>query len=143
MVTLFLIQNRGAKYRLLGSADRAEMHHEPTYIDYSAADNRFVLDPNSNLYEKLCNMSNGICSFSPQIHLDQNLDCYGKECDVNSLSVVIVQNGDFPVKVSLPCSSYLSYLFSHLSLLNLSIDSKSTNMSELHALSMPFIKVLR
>ncbi len=83
----------GATYRLIGSAFRAEMQYEYPQHNYTNVD-RFRLDANSMLYQKLCNAddSGGDCNYRPLIILDENLDCYNKECDVDNLSVIVVED---------------------------------------------------
>ena len=84
----------GATYRLMGSAVESEMLHEYTGTNYDLI-KRFQLDSNSNLYGQLCNynQSSGACDFRPLVTLDENLDCYGQECDIDNLTVLIV-SGD-------------------------------------------------
>lgn len=83
----------GATYRLLGSAHRTKMQYETIFADYDTQIERFKLDTNSELYQKLCNMNNqGICEFKPVVTLDENLQCTGKECGIDNLSAVIVQD---------------------------------------------------
>ncbi len=83
----------GATYRLIGSAPRAEMQYEHPWHNYTNVV-RFQLDANSMLYQKLCNadVPGGVCNFSPLITLDENLDCYNEECDVDNLSVIIIED---------------------------------------------------
>lgn len=60
--------------------------------DFSSAQ-YFQLDStNSQLYETLCNADqSGLCNFQPIVVLDENLDCFGNECDVDNVYLVIVQ----------------------------------------------------
>ena len=65
---------------------------------------RFTLSPSSALYQKLCNPdSNGVCSFSNTVTLDENLECFGRECRVDDLVIVQVQHGAFYEYIRQPC----------------------------------------
>ena len=83
----------GATYRLIGSAPRAEMQYEQPWHDYTNVD-RFQLNTNSMLYQELCNADEpgGNCNYRPIISLDRNLNCYNEECNVDNLSVIVVED---------------------------------------------------
>ena len=75
---------KGAKYRLLGHSN---------WIDDNHHNDRVVLSPNSQLYQKLCNLSsNNTCQFPSIVILDENLECNvpnSIECNVDTLTVPI------------------------------------------------------
>ena len=65
---------------------------------------RFVLSPDSTLYQKLCSPdANGDCNYANTITLDENLDCTGKECRVDNLIIVQVSPGAFYEYIRQPC----------------------------------------
>lgn len=99
----------GGTYRLLGSADRAEMQHEHHTQNYDTI-KRFELDPSSNLFQKLCNFdkSSQSCNFLPLVELDENLECYDNECEVDNLNVVIV-SGDIKYEYVRPACIELAF----------------------------------
>lgn len=53
---------------------------------------RTVLDPSSNLYDVLCNANGGAkCNFSTLVRLSDDIDCTGVECEVDTLSLIKIQ----------------------------------------------------
>jgi hypothetical protein len=83
---------RGATYRLIGSARRAELFYENPYHNYTLIE-RFPLDSESGLYQKLCNADQaGTCDYRSLVHLSENLVCFDRECGVDNLGVVLVED---------------------------------------------------
>lgn len=111
---------KGATYRLAGSADRAEMEYEHPWADYDTV-KRFQLDSNSNLYQVLCNASQngGPCNFRPLIQLEENVDCYGEECGLDSWTLILVENG---VKYEYVRPACVNYAFHKANELNKVVD---------------------
>ena len=65
---------------------------------------RFVLSPESNLFQKLCNPNeSGECQFANTVSLDENLECYGRECRVDDVIVIQVKPGAFYEYIRQPC----------------------------------------
>lgn len=76
-----------AGYRLLGSKNSPELMDENYWFENDANDIlRLELDPASSLYEKLYNSGN----YHVSIELDADLDCYGVECNLDTIRVVKV-----------------------------------------------------
>jgi len=105
---------RGAKYRLLGSSTRPELQSDP--VEWGAfnstASNRFLASKTAknldSLYAKLCDAENkddpdSQCRFPPIVTLEENLDCHGIECDVNTVRIIEVEGGIFYEYQQLPC----------------------------------------
>jgi hypothetical protein len=100
---------KGATYRLAGSALRTEMEYEPYYYNMTKAQ-RFQLDSNSKLYETLCNANNlGKCVYRSNIVLTENLDCYGTECAVDNVNMVLLEEDIKYEYVRQPCVELAFY----------------------------------
>jgi len=78
---------KGARYRLLGSSALPELME-----DDSRFENRLVLDAGASpgLYDKLCAPSSGACTFPMNVLIDNNIECTGVECEVDTVRVVSV-----------------------------------------------------
>ena len=86
------------------------VHYNPPHWDSDESIKRFVLSPDSDLYQQLCNPDeDGACNHSNTITLDSNLACYGKECRVDDLEVVQVAPGAFYEYIRQPCISLFFY----------------------------------
>ncbi|CAB9513782.1 Protein of unknown function (DUF1800) [Seminavis robusta] len=78
---------RGATYRLLGSSSKAELHNDPPMLHPSAV--QFILEPESHLYEKLCNAGAGsMCNYLSVVVLNETVACLGRECSVDAIRSV-------------------------------------------------------
>ena len=65
---------------------------------------RFVLSPESQLYQKLCNPNeSGECQYANTVTLDENLPCYRNECRVDEVIIVQVKPGTFYEYIRQPC----------------------------------------
>lgn len=89
---------KGATYRMNGSNEKADLDRDPskwaTNDVYRRRKKDPVLDSRSTLYKKLCNPSaDGTCNFQVLTTLDENLECYGDECMLESVRrVKLVSN---------------------------------------------------
>ena len=85
---------KGAQFRLLGKKTKPELRHEDPSWETNEFVTRFTLadDENSNLYNTLCaaaaSSPGGTCTFPAFVTLENNLDCFGSECDVDTIAVV-------------------------------------------------------
>lgn len=80
------------------------MHHNPRHWESDESIKRFVLSPNSDLYQALCNPGDdGACNYASTVTLDANVACYDKECRVDNLEVVQVAPGAFYEYIRQPC----------------------------------------
>jgi hypothetical protein len=86
---------KGAKYKLLGGnpEPKWQQHWGVNWKDPQTK--LFVLDQESELYEMLS-------SFSPIVTLTRNLNCHGKECDVDLIRQIQVGN-IFYEYIRVPC----------------------------------------
>lgn len=76
----------------------------------SDAVKQFVLNRDSSLHQKLCNPDyNGNCNFSNTVVLEENLSCYGNECEVDTVTVVQVAPGAFYRYIRQPCIQFSFY----------------------------------
>ena len=99
----------GAKYRFRGGSSLPSSQYMPDSWDGNEEIKRFVLSPDSSLYQKLCNPDvNGDCDYASTITLDENLDCTGKECRIDTLVIVQVAPGAFYEYIRQPCT-HLSF----------------------------------
>jgi cullin-associated NEDD8-dissociated protein 1 len=105
----------GAEYRLLGSHPLPILHSEPTDWENLNSLMRFSPSPDSALYNLLCNPDgSGDCHFIPRIKLKENLDCFGDECELDSIRVVLF--GDVYYEyIRPPCVELSFYLPEELS----------------------------
>ncbi|CAB9513781.1 Protein of unknown function (DUF1800) [Seminavis robusta] len=98
---------RGATYRLLGSSSKAELHNDPPMLHPSAV--QFILEPESHLYEKLCNAGAGsMCNYLSVVVLNETVACLGRECSVDAIRSVSV-GGVFYEYVRPPCVHHAFY----------------------------------
>ena len=96
---------KGAAYILLGSIPTPQYHDEPSEWASDVNVLRPQLDSqNSQLYQKLCNFQNKRCQYPPKVVLDSDLECFGVECDVQSLRTVEVGPGIFYEYLKPPCA---------------------------------------
>jgi hypothetical protein len=72
---------KGAKYRFIGSEIR------PTKTSRIS---NFDLSGNSPLYNTLCPLVNGKCEFKSIVILPSNLNCFGVECELDTVRIVKV-----------------------------------------------------
>ena len=99
----------GATYQLRGGSSLPRSHYMPESWDGNEEIKRFILSPDSSLYQKLCNPdANGNCNYLNTISLDENLDCTGKECRIDTLVIVQVAPGLFYEYIRQPCT-HLSF----------------------------------
>ena len=96
---------RGAKYILLGSSPSPEMQSDPSSWENSTEAVRFVADPEGELNSVLCGRerTSNLCWYPPVVTLQDNLRCFGLECDVDTVRVVQVEGGIFYEYVPVPC----------------------------------------
>ena len=102
---------KGAIYRLLGSTNMPElMQGKPEFLDDPSI-RTFELPAASELKSQLCRDAGQNC-LSPTktlVSVDYNLDCVGKECDVDTVRVVEVVPGLFYEYVRPPCVELAFY----------------------------------
>lgn len=96
---------KGATFQLLGTSLKLEGHRNPDHrFDVDQMIKYVKLDPNSNLYNKLCAPNaNDECTFPGHVVLDDNLACYGQECGMDTLRLFEVGNGIFYEYFKQPC----------------------------------------
>jgi len=93
----------GAEYRLLGSHPIPIFHSEPTRWENDNDLTRFSPSPDSALYNILCNPDgSGGCQFMPRIQLKENLECFGDECGLDSIRVIVL-GGVYYEYIRPPC----------------------------------------
>lgn len=92
----------GAQYRLLGSSPQPDLHEYGHYWDEGRdwyevrKDGILTLDSTSGLRSKL--LSKDVI-----VTLDESISCTGKECDVDSLTVVQIEENLYYEYVRQPC----------------------------------------
>lgn len=105
--TAFL--TRGAKFKLLGgdAKPRWQWH---VGVDLSDRDEKhFILDSTSELYTKLkCKEVNGGCDYATVVVLDEDLNCSGIECNVDTIRTVKVDEV-FYEYIRMPCVTLSFY----------------------------------
>lgn len=101
---------RGATYRALGSSARPELDTDPASWYHPVYFDRMQhvdLDIDSPLYKILCNPDDdGTCNFKVNNVLQEDIDCYKKECRFDTVRVVRIQSnvGDvFMEYIKPPC----------------------------------------
>ena len=98
---------KGAKYRMLGSTPTLELMNLPAdWIEFDPLMNPVILDHNSQLYNRLCNPNSfggDDCVFETQTVLEDNLECFGQECQVDTLRLIQVTDGIYFEYVRQPC----------------------------------------
>eukprot|EP00586_Coscinodiscus_wailesii_P000799 CAMPEP_0172487324 /NCGR_PEP_ID=MMETSP1066-20121228/16359_1 /TAXON_ID=671091 /ORGANISM="Coscinodiscus wailesii, Strain CCMP2513" /LENGTH=2416 /DNA_ID=CAMNT_0013253867 /DNA_START=62 /DNA_END=7312 /DNA_ORIENTATION=+ len=93
---------KGAKYYLLGGFPKPRFH--TNLYSNTLSTKRIILDSRSELYKKLCNPNgSGDCQFAAVVGIDENLTCYGVECNLATVVVVQVKPGVFYEYVQRPC----------------------------------------
>lgn len=100
---------KGARYRLLGQSTLLETQANP--IPWWDSPNgpdplraKINIDPSSPLFRKLCNANGGSdCNFLTQITLDENLECFGEECLVDTLRLIEITDGVYFEYMRQPC----------------------------------------
>lgn len=83
---------KGAKYRLLGGSPNPEMQLDPAAWLRDKKAVRLDLNPDGGLYSKLCSLQLGRCLFHSTVVLDESVECFGTECEVDTVRVVQVDN---------------------------------------------------
>jgi len=79
---------KGARFRLLGSSSRPELQYEDSSWATNDDVTRFTLDEESDLYGLLCAAGSEGCTFPALVTLEDNLDCYGDECKIETMTVI-------------------------------------------------------
>ena len=101
---------RGAKYVLLGYSPMPELQVDPASWGSDPEANRFVADPAGQLRSVLCGAdANSNCWYPPVVTLTEDLQCFGEECDVETIRVVKVKGGVFYEYVPVPCVHHTYY----------------------------------
>ncbi|KAL7463535.1 hypothetical protein ACHAXS_003891, partial [Conticribra weissflogii] len=86
----------GATYRFRAGSSIPTSQYMPASWDAKEDIKRFVLSPDSMLYNSLCNPdAAGNCNFSNIVTLDENLNCLGHECTVDTVIIVQISPGAF------------------------------------------------
>ena len=94
----------GATFRFRGGSGLPQSHYMPTHWDKDESIRRFVLSPESSLYQQLCNPDEeGSCRFRNTVSLNSNLPCYGRECRVDEVVIIQVTPGAFYEYIRQPC----------------------------------------
>ena len=86
----------------------SSLHHLLTchteHWDSDESIRRFVLSPESSLYQQLCNPDEeGSCRFRNTVSLNSNLPCYGQECRADDVIIIQVLPGAFYEYIRQPC----------------------------------------
>ena len=85
----------GATYRLLGSADVADLLHESPKWAINQRTRQLRIDESSALYARLCNSPDGSptnCQYNGKVVIDDVLACSGLECTIESPRIVEVND---------------------------------------------------
>lgn len=82
---------------------------DPTEFASDPSIKRIIVSQSSALSGKLCNGSNGLCSFANKITLDASIPCVGTECDLDTVRVVQVGASAFYEYVRAPCVNQVFY----------------------------------
>eukprot|EP00965_Chrysotila_dentata_P152054 5024086-Pleurochrysis_carterae.AAC.1 len=101
----------GAKWRYLGHVPVAELSDDPSSFGTAAA-KHLALDASSFLYQKLCATQGGKCTFPSELTLNSNLECTKAECNIDTVRIVKLQDGDEVVwyeYVPVPCVAFGIY----------------------------------
>lgn len=110
---------KGAIYRLLGSKSSLELHENPpSTIDPTVK--KVTLSSDSALYNILCNATvfgGSDCNFQSIVTLDENLECNGQECLVDTVRQIEVTEGIYFEYVRQPCVE-LSYFSDAKTIIN-------------------------
>ena len=94
----------GAVYKLLGRSSSPRYQYDPSFWDGNGDIKRLTLNSaNSALYNALCDVSNGVCTYPTVVTLSSDLACDGLECDVDTVRVVQVSPNVFYEYVQQPC----------------------------------------
>lgn len=96
----------GATYVLLGSISSPKYHSAPDFGESPAASPLMQLDEtDSALYAKLCDEDSGTqrCRFPSKVVLDEELRCFGEECDIEAPQLVQVEPGIQYEYLRIPC----------------------------------------
>lgn len=88
---------------MLGSSSTPRLLYEHKNLKDDSKVKRFILSDKSQLFEKLCASVDGRCTFPAKVEIDQNVPCFGTECNIDSLRVVEVEAGIFYEYARLPC----------------------------------------
>jgi len=100
----------GATYRFRGGSSIPTSQYMPASWDADEKIKRFVLSPDSMLYKKLCDPDPaGNCNFSNVVTLDENLNCFGNECSVDSVIIAQISPGAFYEYIRQPCTHFSFY----------------------------------
>jgi hypothetical protein len=101
---------RGATYRLLGRNSSPNLQIKNPAEWESDSNFKYLSLPKSGaLFRKLCgSQTPGNCQFSTTVVLDQNFDCTGEECKVDTVRTLEVEDGIFYEYVRPPCV-YLAF----------------------------------
>jgi len=83
---------QGAKYRLVGGRNRPELTPEPSSWENNQNTQRTVLDSDSQLYQVLCNSDGAQCNYQMVVELNEELDCYEDECQLDTLSLIEIES---------------------------------------------------
>lgn len=96
---------RGATYRLLGNnASPTLQTQDPFEWEKEPNVQHLTLQQNGDLFKILCGtQTSGNCKFLPTVILNQNINCAGDECNVDTLRTVEAANGIFYEYVRPPC----------------------------------------
>ncbi|KAL3937927.1 MAG: hypothetical protein SGBAC_007063 [Bacillariaceae sp.] len=100
---------KGAKYRLLGGnpTPKLQRHYGVDWNDPKTK--RFNLSPQSSLYNALkCQQKDGECIYIPVVTLSTNLQCYDKECNIDTVRTVQV-GGVFYEYIRVACVEVAVY----------------------------------
>mmetsp|Transcript_3881 Transcript_3881/g.6489 ORF Transcript_3881/g.6489 Transcript_3881/m.6489 type:complete len:2423 (+) Transcript_3881:72-7340(+) len=97
---------KGATYKLLGRTAMPQNQRDPaTWMD-DPTTKRLTLEANGSgsLFGKLCGSANpDNCNFQSKIILDENVQCTGIECSVDTLRTVEISHGIFYEYIRPPC----------------------------------------
>lgn len=94
----------GATYRLLGSSYIPELSTLKVYARGSSSVKVLELNQTSPLFRKLCGQGN--CTAALSVTLDQNLPCYGYECQIDMIQVVKLSGNLFYEFVRPACVNF-------------------------------------
>lgn len=102
---------KGATYRLLGSRPNPRLLRDPDSWTNDLDKKRLVLDTaSSQLYALLCSEDSlGDCQYPGKVVLNDNVDCVGKECTIESPRIIQVDEGVYYEYTRLPCVEQAFY----------------------------------
>ena len=88
---------------MLGRSSAPRYQYDNSEWDGNEQVKKFVLEEDSNLYAKLCNSVDGVCTFPSVVTVTENIVCTKLECEVDTVRVIQVKPDIFYEYVRRPC----------------------------------------